>query len=203
MQQLLTLLFIAEVSYVLVGVDLLRRARTTRGLPELFLGMAFVFNGLSYFFQDLPSIIHNDAILNEFSYVGRILAALCALTIAGFTARTFRAQDRWAKGIFWADGALLLLGIAVSALEGDWEGARPMTYWGCWLEWLGGIVPFLWLTIESLSSYLRSRRRVRIGLSDPLVSNRFLLIGLYGLLAETRLRIAAAPLRERSRDTPQ
>ena len=183
MQQLVTLLFVAEVSYVLVGIDLLRRARTTRGLPELFLGLAFVFNGLSYFFADLPSIIENEAFLNEFSYIGRIFAALCALTIAAFTWRAFRAQTRWAKWIFWTDGALLLLGITLSALEGDWEGTSPLTYKGVRFEFLGGVAPFIWLAIESLGTYLRSRRRVRIGLSDPIVCNRFLLIGLYGMLA--------------------
>ena len=32
-------------------------------------------------------------------------------------------------------------------------------------------------------AYSRSRRQVTIGLCDPLVSNRFLLIGAYGALA--------------------
>jgi hypothetical protein len=183
MQQLVTLLFIVEVSYVLVGLDLLRRARTTRGLPELFLGLAFVFNGLSYLFTDLPTITHNDAFLNEFSYIGRIFAGLCSATIAVFTWRAFRAKAGWAKGIVWVAGALIVSGLTVSALEGDWEGASPMTYKGFWLEWVGGAVPFIWLMGESLYAYVQSRRRVRIGLSDPLVCNRFLLMGLYGMLA--------------------
>ena len=183
MQQIITLLFIAEVSYVIVGLDLIRRARETRGLPELFLGLAFVFNGLSYLFADLSIIIDNEAFLNESSYIGRIFAALCALTIAAFTWRVFRAEASWAKWTFWAVGALLLLGLTVSALEGDWEGAYPLTYKGFWFEWLGGVVPFIWFAFESLRAYSRSRLRVRVGLGDPIVSNRFLLIGLYGTLA--------------------
>jgi len=182
MQQIITALFIAEVCYVFVGLDLIRRARETRGLPELFLGLAFVFNGLSYLFADLPSIIHNDAILNQFSYIGRIFAALCALTIAAFTWRVFRAEAAWAKWGFWTVGALLVLGLTVSALEGDWEGAYPLTYKGFWFEWLGGFTPFVWFAAESLLAYSRSRRRVRIGIGDPIVSNRFFLIGLYGTL---------------------
>jgi hypothetical protein len=183
MQLIETALFIAEVSYVIVGVDLLRRARTTQGLPEYFLGLAFVFNGLAYFFADLPYIIGNDAILNTFSYTGRIFASLCALTIAIFTWRVFRAEVRLAKASVWAIGALLVVGLAVSAIERDWEGAYPLTYKGFWFEWVGGIVPFIWLAVESLRTYSRSRRQLRIGLADPLVTNRFLLIGLYGLLA--------------------
>jgi hypothetical protein len=177
------LLFIAEVSYVLVGIDLIRRARETRGLPELVLGLAFVFNGLSYLFTDSPIIFGNEAILNEFSYIGRIFAALCALTIAAFTWRVFRAEAAWAKWAFWADGALLLLGLTVSALEGDWEGTYPLTFTGFWFEWLAGMGPFIWLAVESLRAYSRSRRKMRVGLGDPIVSNRFLLIGLYGTLA--------------------
>ena len=183
MQQLLLLLFIAEVSYVLVGMDLLRRAAKTRGLAEFILGLAFIFNGLSYFFADLPSVTHNDVILNVFSYIGRICAGLCALTITVFVWRVFRAGAGWAKWIVWADGGLLLLGVTVSALEGDWEGVYPLTYTGYWFEWLGGIVAFIWLAVESLHAYSRSRRQVRIGLGDPLVTNRYLLIGLYGTLA--------------------
>jgi hypothetical protein len=183
MQQILTLLFIAEVSYVLVGFDLIRRSRETRGLPELILGLAFVFNGLSYLLTDLPITVVNEAFLNECSYIGRIFAALCSLTIAAFTWRVFRAEASWAKWTFWAVGALLLLGLAVSALEGDWEGTKPLTYTGFWIEWLGGVAPFVWLAVESLRAYSRSRLRVRVGLGDPIVRNRFLLVGLYGALA--------------------
>jgi hypothetical protein len=185
MEQILTLLFIAEVSYVLVGFDLIRRSRETQGLPELLLGLAFVFNGLSYLFTDLPIVLDKESILNEFSYIGRIFAGCCALTIAVFTWRVFRAAAGWAKWIVWAAGALLLAGLTISALEGDWEGAYPLTYRGFWLEWLAGIVPFIWFSIESLSAYSRSRRKVRVGLGDPLVANRFLLIGLYGTLASS------------------
>jgi hypothetical protein len=183
MQLIDTLLFIAECSYVLVGIDLLRRAKVTRGLPEFFLGSAFVFNGLSYFFTDLPIVVGNEAILNEFSFIGRILAGGCALTIGVFTWRTFRPEAPLAKGFLWAVGALILVGLSVSAFEGDWEGAYPLTYKGFWFEWTGGVLPFIWLATESLRTYAKSRKQVRIGLSDPLVANRFMLIGLYGVLA--------------------
>ena len=183
MQQILLLLYIAEVSYVIVGMDLLRRAAKTRGLPELILGLAFIFNGLSYLFADLPFSIDNDVILNGFSFIGRIFASCCALTIAVFAWRVFRPETRWVKWLVWTDGALLLAAATVSALEGDWEGVYPLTYTGFWFEWLGGILPFIWLAVESLCAYSRSRRRVRIGLGNPIVCNRYLLIGLYGTLA--------------------
>ncbi len=183
MQQILLLLFLAEVSYVVVGLDLVRRSAQTRGVPEFILGLAFVFNGLSYFFADFLIVSGNDAIVNEFSYIGQIFASACALTIAVFTWLVFRAKARWAKWIVWTDGVLLLVGATVAALEGDWEGVYPLTYTGFWFAWIGGIVPFSWLAIESLQAYSRSRLQLRIGLGDALICNRFLLIGLYGTLA--------------------
>ena len=105
MELIQNFLFIAEVSYVLVGLDLLRRAKTTRRLPEFFLGLAFVCNGLSYFFTDFPIVTENDAILDEFSYTGRIFAGLCSMTVAVFVWRTFRAEVQLARWGVWAIGA--------------------------------------------------------------------------------------------------
>jgi hypothetical protein len=183
MQWIDTALFIAEIAYIFFGIDLLRRAARTRGLPELFLGLAFVFNGLSYFLIDLPSLIESDAIWNTFTFTGRLFAGLCALMIAGFTWQTFRVFSNWAKFFFWAIGALAAVGLLISALEGDWEGVYPLTYTGFWFEWVGGVAAFVWLAFESLHTYSKTRLQVRVGLSDPLLSNRFLLIGIYGVLA--------------------
>ena len=58
-----------------------------------------------------------------------------------------------------------------------------------WLEWLGGMVPFVWLAAESQHAYSRTRLKVRVGLAEPIVSNRFLLIGLYGTLASCTYQI--------------
>ncbi len=43
------------------------------------------------------------------------------------------------------------------------------------------MLPTLWLAAEGLTHYRSARRRLRIGLSDPHVCNRFLLWGLFGV----------------------
>ena len=43
------------------------------------------------------------------------------------------------------------------------------------------VAPYYWLAAESLSYWSAARRRVRIGLADPLVTNRFLLLGLWAV----------------------
>jgi len=183
------LVFLTGISYASVGVYLLRKAAATGGQPERFLGLAFLANGISYAFTELPFIAGVDALIDSFSFVGRIWAGGCALTIALFTWRVFRRDSGWARRLVWLDAALVVCGLAISAVERDWEGMAPLTYKGFWLEWTGGVGPFVWLAYEALAQHLMTRRRIPLGLIDPLVCNRYLLIGLYGVLATTTFLI--------------
>jgi hypothetical protein len=175
--------FLAGISYLAVGAYLLQKASATRGLAEFYLGVAFLFNGLSFGFSEILFIINTSILLNEFSYIARIWSAACSVTIAIFTWKVFRSNAKWARRLVCFDVALLSIGLAVSAWEGDWEGYYPLAYKGFWIEWLGGIAPFIWLSVESLRQYVLARRRVLLGLSDPIICNRYLLIGLYATLA--------------------
>ena len=58
-----------------------------------------------------------------------------------------------------------------------------MSYKGFWLEWAGHTAAFVWLSIESFGQYLVSRRRIPLGLIDPVLCNRYFLIGFYTALA--------------------
>jgi hypothetical protein len=114
MQQILLLLFIAEVSYALVGLDLLRRASRTRGLPELFLGLAFVFNGLSYFFTDLPIITRNDALVsNRFLLIG-IYGTLAFVTYPVFLWMyvEYERHGVWSDALSLTTGLVELVSLA-------------------------------------------------------------------------------------------
>jgi hypothetical protein len=75
----------------------------------------------------------------------------------------------------------LLAGLAISAHQGDLEGMAPIGNPGFWLEWVGQVVPFVWVAGAALSEHASARRRTRIGLSEPLVSNRYLLFAGFGL----------------------
>ncbi|HEY5658496.1 MAG TPA: hypothetical protein VIY27_11980 [Myxococcota bacterium] len=72
-----------------------------------------------------------------------------------------------------------MTGLVASAFEGDFEGLAPLRCKGFWLDWLGGMTPFAWLSIESSRQYFTTRRRVALGHLDPLVRNRYLLIAVY------------------------
>jgi hypothetical protein len=174
--------FLAGTSYLIVGIYLLRKSSTTRGRPEFYLGLAFLMDGLSYGFSELPFAIGADALVPAFSFLGRVFGDGCALAIALFTWRVFRPDARWARRLAWLSVALIAAGLVVSGLEHDWDGMSPLRYKGFWLDWLGGVAPFLWLSFESSRRYLVTRRRIPLGLIDPLVCNRYLLIAVYATL---------------------
>jgi hypothetical protein len=52
---------------------------------------------------------------------------------------------------------------------------------GYWAFYLARVAPYYWLAAESLSYYAAARRRARLGLAEPLVTNRFLLLGLWAV----------------------
>jgi hypothetical protein len=173
------LVFLSGTSYVAVGIYLLRKPSTMPGRPEFYLGLAFLFDGFSYGFGDLPYVVDIESFFDGFTYIGRIFAGGCSFAIALFTWRVFQSGAAWARGLIWLVGVLIVAGFAVSALEGDWEGLAPLSGKAFWLDWLGGMAPFVWLSIESSRHYFVTRRRVPLGLIDPLVCNRYLLIAVY------------------------
>jgi len=50
-----------------------------------------------------------------------------------------------------------------------------------WVAFVPRLICMGWATAEALIEYRRARRRTRLGLSEPLVTNRFLLWGLAAL----------------------
>ena len=153
--------------------------------------MAFLFNGISYGFSEIPFVFGAEGLLDEMSFIGRIWAGGCVIAIASFTYRVFRPAAKWARRFVWIDAALLASALGVSAFEGDWGGLAPLTCKGYWIEWAASIVPFIWLAGEALGLYFASRERVRLGLIDPLVCNRYFLVGLYGALASVTYFVIA------------
>jgi hypothetical protein len=173
---------LAGIFFVIAAVPLLRLARRTQQVPERLLGVAFLLMGVSYLFYEIPFALENEALLVPFSLVGRLLWNASVVTIAAFTRVVFHRDQRWAGALVWGIVILLLTGLAISAHHGDLEGMAPIGNPGFWLEWVGQVIPFVWIAADALTEYTTARRRARIGLSDPLVSNRYLLFAGFGLV---------------------
>jgi len=177
------IVFLAGISYVAVGIYLLQTASRERGGPSFFLGAALLCNGISFGFSEIPFVANAESLVAPFTYISRIWSAACSVSIAVFAWRVFRSQQRWAVFAVGLDAVVIAVGLAISAHEGDWEGYTPLSYRGFWFEWVGCTAPFVWLSIESIREYWIARRRIPLGLIDPVVCNRYFLIGLYSALA--------------------
>jgi hypothetical protein len=172
---------LAGVFFIAASVPLLRLSGRTREAPERVLGVTFLLYGASYLFYELPFALTNEALLLSFSFTGRLLYDISVLATALFIKLVFHRGKAWADQLLWFTAALLVTGIAVSGLYGDWEGMAPLSNPGFWPEWTGQMIPFVWVTAAGFTQYAKARRRVRLELTDPLVCNRFLLFGTFGL----------------------
>jgi len=65
----------------------------------------------------------------------------------------------------------------VDRLAGEYLGASRGVF-SITVDYAGRLILYGWATYESLRQYALARRRVRIGLTEPLVANRFLLWGI-------------------------
>jgi hypothetical protein len=95
-----------------------------------------------------------------------------------FTWRTFRPHRHWAGVAVGVGFGALAFGFLFEAVD-DGFALALFPGLGHWLGWAGRTLPMLWVSIESFRYYLLLRRRLRIGLADPVLVNRFLLWAIW------------------------
>ncbi len=176
---------------LVVGLRLLARAR--RGgwpAPELSLAIHFL---LSAFLSTPPQVLvyggMGDPRLAVAEPVARGLLAFAVLAMAigagaayVFTWKTFQPDRTWAGAIVVAGCACLALGYAIEAV---FEGFAPVMFAGPghWIGWAGRTTAVLGIAFESFRYWRMLRRRLRLGLADPVVTNRFLLWAVWAACA--------------------
>jgi len=212
MQALSGIAFLLLVSCAwTVGVRMLLLARRTRALPEASLGlMLLCLMGIGYplaigaqaeAFLGLAGARFCQGLSNAFIDIGFAMLFV-------FTSRVFRAESRWAGALcVVACGTLVVhWGAAQSAIAelDSMAGAVEATRRVALLSLGTGIVGTVWTAFEAIHYHGLIRRRVAIGLADPVVCNRFLLWGAmgatmtFGALAnvyflETRIDVVSDP----------
>ena len=163
------------VADAVVGVRLLRLSLRTRRIPELAIGVSLLFlGGIGY---PLAVAARNGAAGSPEATADLIGAALACqnLGCAGMavaTAGTFRAGVGWARGLAAAICAVLLGSWLVQLATHDF--ARPVGTSPAYFVGLAArVLPFVWSAAESWSYYAKLRRRLRVGLGDAAVTDRF------------------------------
>lgn len=179
------LLFIGTCSTV--GVRILLLFLKTRGAAELYCGLGFLLIGLLGY----PSLLASG--------VGRMtvgeaniplhlfgMAATCSGIgfFYAFTAAAFRGKAPWTQSLTWASASMVgtsFFGTCYSLLTADpsMNSYEVVKTWSVVLQ-VPTIACFAWTAYEGFLQWGMARRRVAIGVGNPLIANRFLLWGSFG-----------------------
>jgi hypothetical protein len=177
-----------------MGLRLLWLWTKTRELPELTLGIAYIAGGTLGWTLTLvsfaPGLLGTPA-----GNALRTFAVLClslgSMGVAIGNWRIYRPENR---GIGIACAALVLvLGVEFvrnAVLHGT-PFVRADDGW-YWPGAIGRALPYWWSTFETIRYYLLMRRRLRFGLVQPVMVNKFFLWAVSGLCGSTTCALAVA-----------
>lgn len=184
------LLLVSTVAFIatggIVGVRLLRLALRTRELSDFLVGFSlFDLSAVAY-----PLILFGS--LGDLSlpaakralFASSLAMVLGWIGVFAFTQRVFRPGSAPARALAAAGAATLLYGLAAgvgyiarvethAALEST---ASPLL----WIQF-AAIAAYAWTAYEGFRCWAQAKKRMKLGLAEPLVANRFLLWGCVGL----------------------
>lgn len=188
------------VAAFVLAAHLLGRVRRQWDLAPFLLGVNLLFAmGFGYL---LCSGGMAAAMLSERPSPGLVAALLGAgygATTVGLIAalifqwRVFWPERRWPLAMVAALAAAMVVGCVGYAASGDLATGSYRSPWALLLV-AAMVATNLWVGIEPLLYHAKLRRRIPLGLAEPLVADRFLLWGL-GSLARAAM-IFLGPLSE-------
>jgi hypothetical protein len=195
------------VGSIVVGVRLLVLHRRTGAAPELLLGgMLLLAVGVGY-----PLMIATPRVNPAWAGALKMTSALAINTgfslLFVFTWRVFQPQAAWARALTAAGVLTMLVSAMQQGIQVTTHGvldtlSQPLS--AVLLQGGPVIVAYAWTAWESLRYHGMMRRRVRLGLADAAVSNRFLLWGMMALVVNTGVVVnfAAIAMHTNTLDTP-
>jgi hypothetical protein len=162
------------------GVRLLLAARRTHGVPELSIGLATLLPSLA---AALDVVALRLAERGELGPAFAVQAgARTGFVVAGTAlaiglARMFRPDAAWARGLVLASALALCASFGVWAAGGQHSRVTGSTPANLAFD-LARIAPYAWGALESFGYFDSLRRRLRLGLADPVIAQQFLLWGV-------------------------
>jgi hypothetical protein len=168
-----------------VGVKLLVLARRTRGFPELVVGFSlFILSGVAWPLMLVARAPVPEAVLRAAFLGASVAMALGWAGVFLFTWRVFQPNAGWARALAAAGIAAQLAAGVAGALRAltlpDATALRTPALPGLVLL-LSAQAVYAWTALESFRYRALLRRRIPLGLADPLVADRFGLWGWTGL----------------------
>jgi hypothetical protein len=171
---------IVGLGYLVAGARLFRLGLRTHKAPERLLSAALLLWGLSYVCWQIPLAISDESLFRPLFIIGRIFTDAGTIVSLFFMRLVFRPGSGFANALVACITAGLVLGFAGSGWVGDWEAIYPLRNPWWWLEWAAVTVSVAWIGVEGFHHFGMARLRRKLGLSDALTCNRYLLWGLTG-----------------------
>ena len=168
----------AGVFFLIAGYRLLRLSGRTRERPELLLGLYFAFSGQWYVFYNAPYLLGMEALPPLIGQGIEWIYIVGTIPYLLFLRSAFRPESAWAKALVIVCMLIVFAGAVVANLgDGFSNSLDDPSYL---IGWVGYSLPGYWMCCEGALSHAAAKKRVRIGLCDPIVSNRYLLFAGFG-----------------------
>ena len=183
---------IAALPFLLIGGRLLRVATRSGATPDKLLTAFFLLIGLAVPLRLIVVDLLTNAGRSDTTYwlttAGNVVLGTALSCLAAFTWRVFRAQQPWGRWLFLGLSCGILVTALAAALVGESKEASASILI---VITAIGHSTLLWTFVECLLHYRRMRRRVSLGLADPVVANRFLLWSIWtgALVVQTGLQL--------------
>ena len=167
------------LSSLSIGIRLVWLAHRNRGLPELLIGVGILGIGPAGFalmvaamgFEDHPGVAFGCLAAAQLSI------ALGAMAAYVFNWTVFRRDAAWARAVIAVAGVVFAASFIGRFYAGSYSLPMRLDFW-TEVGSFDMIACMMWGALESLRYYGVMKRRARLGLADPLLTNRFLLWGL-------------------------
>jgi hypothetical protein len=186
---------------LVVGGMLFRRGRRAGEWTQWLLGLHLLLSmGVGFLLTCLGTVsVEFQLPLSRTAIFWILTFGYCAstsglTTTLHFTRRIFRPGQTWALLLSVGAGATMWIGWLGYVVSGDVADGRFEGFW-FWVMTSGMVVTNLWVAIEPVAYYARLRKRVRLGMVEPLVAERVLLWGI-GSVARATM-VLAGPLSSR------
>jgi hypothetical protein len=189
-----------------LGVRLLLLARRTRELPELAIAVAFLAAGVvGYGLMVICMVLHAvpEDVARPLRFVYVLGLDAGGLAVAWFVRRVFRNGTSWAGWLFAVIAAVFAAGFVGTTLSPPSPAGEAPKAFAFWPNTIGSVACYAWASFEAGRYYTLMRRRVRLGLADPIVTHRLLLWSVAaGTTVTTSLLFVAARFLEGGRPRP-
>jgi len=165
----------------LIGIRLCLLARRTRQLPELAVGCALLFGGsvglifglLGFHFQQQGQLLGNVLLGAAVLSLG-----IGSSSLALFNWSVFHRESRAIRNAVAGVAAVLFTTFILSGVVNHFQLRTNGVglYFGT-MQWIR-LTILAWSIYEALAYWRKLRRRMALGLADPLVTNRMALWGI-------------------------